>query len=75
MGSKITKIKRNKDGEITEVMLQNGIIVPINQAILMAKKGELEETTVVRGKDGGEFLKTDPDKAIDHTIADLPTFK
>lgn len=75
MSSRIIKVRKDKHGEITDVMLNNGNVLPINQAILMAKNGELEETTVVRGKDGGEFLKTDPENATDHTISNLPTFK
>lgn len=73
--TKIIKIKRNEGGEITDVMLVDGTILPLNHAILMAKNGFIEGTIVTRGKNGGEFLKTDPNSLdIDH-LADLPTFK
>lgn len=70
---KIIKIKKNKDGVISDVMFEDESIVPINHAILMAKNGLIESTEVVKGKDGGEFLRTDPN--ILATLTDLPTFK
>lgn len=73
--SKIIKIKKNEDGEITDVMLENGSILPINHAILMAKEGHIDGTIVMRGKNGGEFLRNDPNSSTIAAISDLPTFK
>ncbi|MBR0598873.1 DUF3892 domain-containing protein [Sinanaerobacter chloroacetimidivorans] len=72
---KIIKIKKNEDGEITDVMLDNGSVMPVNQAILLAKRGELDDTIVVRGKDGGEFLRIDPNQSDFDNLAEFPTFK
>lgn len=73
--TKIAKTKKNEDGIIDEVMLENGNVVPINHAIIMAKHGLIEDTTVVRGKNGGEFLKSDTDSENSEKIGDLPHFK
>ncbi len=73
--SKIIKIKKNEDGEITDVMLENKTILPINHAILMAKEGLIDGTIVMRGKNGGEFLRNDPNSSTIAAISDLPTFK
>lgn len=73
--SKIIKIKKNGDGEITDVMLENETILPINHAILMAKEGLIDGTIVMRGKNGGEFLRNDPNSSTIAAISDLPTFK
>ncbi|MBN7771819.1 DUF3892 domain-containing protein [Clostridium aminobutyricum] len=73
--SKIIKIKKNKEGDITDVMLENEIVVPINHAILMAKEGRIDGTIVVRGKDGGEFLRNDPNSDTIDAISALPTFQ
>lgn len=70
--NKIIKIKKNEDGGISDVMLEDESIVPMNHAILMAKDGLIDNTIVVRGKDGGEFLRTDPNNMDD--LSDLPTF-
>lgn len=69
--SKIVKTKRNEDGGITNVMLEDGIILPINHAVLMAKNNLLEDISVTKGKNGGEFIKSHS-KDI---LAKLPTFK
>lgn len=73
--SKIIKIKKDHDGTITEVMLENGIVLPINHAILEAKEGRIDGAIVVRGKDGGEFLRTDPNSYPVDNLMDLPTFR
>jgi hypothetical protein len=73
--SKIIKIKKNENGEITDVMLENKTIFPINHAILAAKEGLLEGTVAFRGKDGGEFLRNDPNDPSVKAISELPTFK
>lgn len=73
--SKIIKIKKDHEGAITEVMLENGIVLPINHAILEAKEGRIDGAIVVRGKDGGEFLRTDPNSYPIDNLMDLPTFR
>lgn len=76
--NKIIKVKRDSNGAITDVMFENGDIIPINHAILMAKDGEIEGVTVIRGKDGGEFLRIDPYDPNDVYTDDFrhfPTFK
>ncbi len=73
--SKIIKTRKNEDGEITDVMLENKTILPINHAILMAKEGLIDGTIVMRGKNGGEFLRNDPNSSTIAAISDLPTFK
>lgn len=76
--NKIIKVKRNTDGAITDVMFENGSVIPINHAILMAKDGEIEGINVVRGKDGGEFLRIDPydpNDAYTDDFSNFPTFK
>lgn len=72
---KIIKIKKNERGEITDVMLGNGIILPINHAILFAKEGRIDGAIAIRGKDGGEFLRTDPNSYPINNLMDLPTFR
>ena len=72
---KIMKIKKDEDGDIVEVMLENGSTLAINHAILMAKNGSLDGTIVVRGQNGGEFLRTDPNNYHIEDLADFPTHK
>ena len=73
--AKIVKVKKNKDGMISEVMLENGITLPINHAILRAKEGRIDGAIAIRGKDGGEYLRTDPNSYPIDNLNDLPNFK
>ncbi len=73
--AKIVKIKKDHEGNITDVLLENGIVLPINHAILQAKEGCIDGAIAVRGKDGGEFLKTDPNSYPLDNLMDFPTFK
>jgi hypothetical protein len=72
---KIIKVKKNKDGDITDVMLENKSVVPLNHAIMMAKDGKINGVIVVRGKDGGEFLSVDPYGVSSDSLNNLPGFR
>jgi len=73
--SKIIKVKRDENRELTDVMLENGDIIPLNHAILMAKNGEIAGVIVIRGKNGNEFLSVDPYGPISEPLNNLPRFK
>lgn len=73
--AKIIKIKKDRDGFLSEVMLEDGTVLPINHAILKAKEGRIDGAIVVRGKDGGEYLRTDPNSYPIDNLMDLPTFR
>lgn len=74
-GSKIIKVKKNEEGDITEVMLDDGNVCPLNQAILMAKEGNISGVNVGRSKNGGEFLRADPNGTTNDNLSSLPTFE
>lgn len=73
--SKIVKIKKDEEGNISDVMLENGTILPINHAILWAKQGRIDGAIAIRGKDGGEYLRTDPNSYPIDNLTELPTFR
>ncbi len=73
--AKIVGIKKDHEGKITEVKLENGTVLPINHAIMEAKEGRIDGVVVVRGKDGGEYLRTDPNSYPIDNLMDLPTFR
>jgi hypothetical protein len=74
LGTIITKVRRNDDGIITDVMLENGNTCSFNYAVLMAKQGVLEGYNVVRGKNGGEYLSADPNNPDVEDLDDIPRF-
>lgn len=73
--NKIIKVKKNDKGVVTDVMLDNGDVCPLNHAILMAKQGNLDGFNVVRGKNGGEYLSADPNSSSIDDLDDMPRFK
>ncbi len=73
--SKIIKIKKNPDGDITDVMLNNGNVYSINDAIMMAKDGLIEGVNVGRAKNGREYLRSNPNDVKNDNLDTLPSFK
>jgi hypothetical protein len=73
--NKIIKVKKNEEGEVTDVMFENGDICPLNRAILMAKQGDVEGFNVIRGKNGGEYLSADPNSSDSENLDDMPRFR
>lgn len=73
--TRIVKVRKNKSGEVKDVMLENGNVFPMNHAILLAKDGVLEGVNVVRGKNGGEYLKPEIGAISGDNLNDLPTFR
>ena len=72
--TKIVKVKKNNDGDITDVMLQNGNIFSINEAIIMAKDNKIEGVNVGKAKNGREFLRSDPNGVESDNLDNLPKF-
>lgn len=75
LGNRITRVKRNDNGIITDVMFENGNTCSFNYAVLMAKQGNLEGYNVVRGKNGGEYLSADPNNPDVEDLDDIPRFR
>ena len=70
----IVKVRKNNDGDITDVMLGNGNVYSVNEAIIMAKDGLLEGVNVGRAKNGREYLRSDPNGTKKDNLDNLPTF-
>ncbi|AGI39525.1 hypothetical protein CSTERTH_07435 [Thermoclostridium stercorarium subsp. thermolacticum DSM 2910] len=72
MGSKIQKVKKNEDGDITAVMLDDGNVYAIDEAIRMAKNGQIEGVIVGRAKNGREYLRSQPNGNPNDNLDNLP---
>lgn len=72
--TKIVKVRKNNDGDIIDVMLQNGNIFSMNEAIMMARDNKIEGVNVGKAKNGREFLRSDPNSIEDDNLDNLPTF-
>jgi tRNA-dihydrouridine synthase len=72
--TKIIKVKKNTDGDITDVMFENGNVYSINEAIMMAKDGLVEGVNVGRAKNGREYLRSNPNGDKNDNLDKMPTF-
>ncbi len=72
--AKIIKVKKNPEGDITDVMLQNGNVYSINEAITMAKDGLIAGVNAVHAKNGREYLRSNPNDTQGDNLDSMPTF-
>lgn len=72
--SKIIKVKKNPEGDITDVMLENGNVYSINEAIMMAKDGHIEGVNVGKAKNGREYLRGNPNEDENDNLDQMTTF-
>lgn len=72
--ARITQVKKNQDGDITDVRLDNGSQVSIQQAIGMAKQNQIEGVIVGKARSGRETLRSQPNNTQEDNLDNLPTF-
>lgn len=72
--SKVIKVKKNSQGDITDVMLDNGSVCSINEAINMAKDDLIEGVNVGKAKNGREYLRSNPNGDEGDNLDSKPTF-
>lgn len=70
---KIEKVKKNAEGDITDVMI-NGNVYNIDQAVIMARDGVIEGVNVAKSRNGREYLRSNPDGSQANNLDSLPTF-
>lgn len=73
--AEIIKVRKNNDGDITDIMLDNGNIYSVSEAIIMAKDGLIKGVNVGRAKNGRETLRSDPNGTEQDNLDNLSTFR
>ena len=72
--NKIIKVKKNSDGDITDVMLENGEVHSVTEAISMAKNELIDGVNVGKAKNGREFIRSNPNGKQNDNLDELPNF-
>lgn len=72
--SKVMKVKKNPQGDITDVMLENGNVYSIDEAIMMAKDDLIEDVNVGKAKNGREYLRSNPNGDEGDNLENKPIF-
>ena len=68
----ISRVAKDNGGEITAYELENGEIVSKEQAVLLAKQGNISGVLVSTSKKGEEFLRSLPDGDKTNNLDSLP---
>lgn len=70
----VVKVKRNSNGRVTDVMLNNGEVHPIDEALRMSGDGLVERIIVKQGESGMEYYRDNPTSIGDDSFEHLPEF-
>lgn len=70
--TRITKIKKNNIGDITDVMMEDGNIYTMDEAVSMAKHNIIEGVKITQPDFGHDYLKSD--SSGDYDLNKLPKF-
>lgn len=70
----ITKVRKNDEGDIVEVMLNDGNSYPIQDAIEMVKNDKIDGVNVGKSKNGREFLRANPDGDESNNLESMSTY-
>ncbi|MGH4123068.1 MAG: DUF3892 domain-containing protein [Clostridium sp.] len=68
----ISKVVKDNSGEITAYEFENGDIVSKEQAVLLAKQGNIGGVSISTSKRGEEFLRSLPDGEKSNNLDSLP---
>jgi hypothetical protein len=72
--ARITKVKKNSEGDITDVMTDNGNVYSIDEAIMMVKDEVIEGVNVGKSRNGREYLRSNPNDSEGDNLDNLPNF-
>ncbi|SHJ17517.1 Protein of unknown function [Geosporobacter subterraneus DSM 17957] len=72
--AKIIKIRKNAQGDITDVMLNDGNVYSVNDAIALAKDHKIEGVNVGQARNGREYLRSNPNDIQSDNLDNLPIF-
>lgn len=73
--SRIIKVKKNSDGDIIDVMVDDGSTYPVEEAIKMVKDHQIEGVNVGKSKNGREYLRSNPNGEESDNLDNLSTFE
>jgi hypothetical protein len=73
--TKIVKVRKNNQGDITDVMLQDGNVYAIEDAIMMAKDHRIEGVNVGKARNGREYLRSNPNEDKSDNLDNISTFE
>ncbi|MGE5372785.1 MAG: DUF3892 domain-containing protein [Solirubrobacterales bacterium] len=74
MKTRITHVRKNESGEIMEVMLEDGSVYDLDQAIDLSSQGLIANVNVSHSRTGRPYLRSNPNDTEFDNLDNLPSF-
>jgi hypothetical protein len=71
---KIVKVRKNADGDITNVLTSTGEELDVSKAVALAKSGTVESVVVGKNRNGNDVIKSSPSSNTEDNLDNLPSF-
>jgi len=71
---KIVKIRKNADGDITNVLTSTGEELDVSKAVALAKNGAVDSVIVGKNRNGTDVIKSSPNSTTEDNLDNLPSF-
>lgn len=71
---KITNVRKNTEGDITAVKLDNNQELNIQEAASLVQQGKIEGVNVSHSKKGTVYLRSNPNGTEQDNLDQLPSF-
>jgi len=71
---KITEVKKDSNGTISEYKLEDGAILTHEKAVKMAENNKLKGYNVATARNGVKSIRSNPDGDISNNLDELPEF-
>lgn len=71
---KIVKVRKNADGDITNVLTSTGEELDVSKAVALAKVGTVDSVVVVKNRNGNDVIKSSPKSTTEDNLDNLPNF-
>lgn len=72
--TKIMKVRQDENREITDIMLDDGRSLTLEEAVQEAQEGKIEGVNVAVSKSGKRYLRANPDNNVGNNLDNLPQF-
>jgi hypothetical protein len=72
--TRIMKVRQDENREITDIMLDDGRALTLEEAVQEAQEGKIEGVNVAVSKSGKRYLRANPDNNVGNNLDNLPQF-
>lgn len=71
---KITNVRRNTNGDITNVLTDDGTEMAVSKVVALAKLGRVDSVVVTRNRNGNDVITSSPNSNEEDNLNNLPSF-